>query len=211
MHSLLFRDKDLNLLCKNDSVAFGLEGFIDIGSAFNLLGSVQVPPGQIPPLPGQIPPLQVPGPAAPGPTQLSVLEPAPPAPAINEPPKANFALQQANSDLVKKIQNLESDANVASRADTYFFEDQALVLYINKMLIFVYVIIYLIMAFGIYTQYSKMSAVKIGGLLTIFAILPFTIDFISKFLYKRFKEVLHFFYRGNSLYLYEPKKMTDTL
>ena len=159
MHSLLFRDKDLNLLCKNglgslEGVSYGLEGFDAASDA---------------------------------------------------------ALQQANSDLVKKIQNLESDANVASRADTYFFEDQALVLYINKMLIFVYVIIYLILAFGIYTQYSKMSAVKIGGLLTIFAILPFTIDFISKFLYKRFKEVLHFFYRGNSLYLYEPKKMTDTL
>ena len=67
------------------------------------------------------------------------------------------------------------------------------------------------MAFGFYTQYGKMSALKIGGLLIIFAILPFTIDFISKFIYNRFKEVLHFFYRGNSLYLYEPKKITDNL
>ena len=142
MHSLLFRDKDLNLLCK--------EGF-------------------------------------------------------------DTALQQANTDLKEKIQIIENDANVASRADTYFNENQALVLYINKMMIFMYAIIYIIMAFGFYTQYGKMSALLIGGLLTIFAILPFTIDFISKFIYKRFLEILHFFYSGNSLYLYEPKKMTDTL
>jgi len=160
MHSLLFRDKDLNLLCKNlDNNVFG-----------SLQGSSE-----------------------------------------GFDASSDAALQQANSDLVTKINTLENEANVVSRADTYFFEDQALVLYINKMLIFTYGIIYLIMAFGLYTRYAEMSAVKIGGLLIIFAILPFTIDFISKFVYKRFKEVLHFFYRGNSLYLYEPKKMTDTL
>ena len=150
MHSLLFRDKDLNLLCKNgfgdnnvlgslDRVSSGLEGF----------------------------------------------------------DTASDALKQANDDLVQKIQMLDGDANVLSRTETYFTENQALVLYINKMYIF--------------TQYAKLSAVKIVALLTIFAILPFTIDFVSKFVYKRFKEVLHTFYKGNSLYLYEPKKMTDTL
>ena len=155
MHSLLFRDKDLNLLCKNgleDNNFF--EGF-DAAS--------------------------------------------------------NDALQQANADLVQKIQMLDGDANVLSRTETYFTENQALVLYINKMLIFMYVIVYIILVFGMYTHYGQLSALKIGTLLTIFAILPFTIDFISKFVYKRFKEVLHTFYKGNSLYLYEPKKMTDTL
>ena len=164
MHSLLFRDKDLNLLCKNgfgdnnvlgslDRVSSGLEGF----------------------------------------------------------DTASDALKQANDDLVQKIQMLDGDANVLSRTETYFTENQALVLYINKMLIFMYVIAYIIFVFGMYTQYAKLSAVKIVALLTIFAILPFTIDFVSKFVYKRFKEVLHTFYKGNSLYLYEPKKMTDTL
>lgn len=153
MHSLLFRDKDLNLLCKN-----GL-GSLEEGFDAN----------------------------------------------------SDAALQQANADLVTKINTLESNANVANRTETYFTENQALVLYINKMLIFMYVVIYLIMGFALYTQYEKMSAVKIGFILTIFAILPFTIDLISKFLYKRFLEILHFFYTGNSLYLYEPKKMTDTL
>ena len=162
MHSLLFRDKDLNLLCKNlDNNVFG---FLEGGSTREGFDTA-----------------------------------------------SDAALQQANTDLVTKIQKLENEANVVSRADTYFSEDQALVLYINKMLIFTYVVIYLIMAFGFYTQYGKMSALKIGGLLIIFAILPFTIDFISKFIYNRFKEVLHFFYRGNSLYLYEPKKITDNL
>ena len=177
MHSLLFRDKDLNLLCKNGLGSplaqagiyeQSMEGFDAASSDASDASDAALQ-------------------------------------------QANAALQQANADLKEKIQNLENDANVASRTDTYFTENQALVLYINKMLIFVYVIIYLIMAFGFYTHYGEMSALKIGGLLTIFAILPFTIDFISKFIYKRFLEILHFFYRGNSLYLYEPKKMTDTL
>ena len=163
MHSLLFRDKDLNLLCKNG-----------MGSPLAQAGIYE--------------------------QSMEGFDVA-----------SDAALQQANADLKEKIQNLENEANVASRTDTYFFEDQALVLYINKMLIFVYVVIYLIMAFGFYTHYGEMSALKIGGLLTIFAILPFAIDLISKFIYKRFLEILHFFYRGNSLYLYEPKKMTDTL
>ena len=163
MHSLLFRDKDLNLLCKNG-----------MGSPLAQTGIYE--------------------------QSMEGFDAA-----------SNAALRQANTDLKEKIQNLENEANVASRMDTYFFEDQALVLYINKMLIFVYVVIYLIMAFGFYTHYGEMSALKIGGLLTIFAILPFAIDLISKFIYKRFLEILHFFYRGNSLYLYEPKKMTDTL
>lgn len=156
MHSLLFRDKDLNLLCKNglgDNNFMGLEGF----------------------------------------------------------DTASDALQKANSDLVEKIQILDGDANVLSRTETYFTENQALVLYINKMLIFTYVIIYIILVFGFYTRYGEISAMKIGILLTVFALLPFTIDFISKFIYKRFKEILHMFYEGNSLYLYEPKKLTDTL
>ena len=152
MHSLLFRDKDLNLLCKNGLGS--LEGFDSASDA---------------------------------------------------------ALQQANVDLVKKNQIMDGDANVLSRAETYFTENQALALYINKMLIFMYVIVYAIFVFGLYTRYAELSAVKIGALLIIFAILPFTIDFVIKFVYKRFKEVLHTFYKGNSLYLYEPKKLTDTL
>ena len=161
MHSLLFRDKDLNLLCKN-----GLGDNNVLGSLEGLEGFDN---------------------------------------------NSDAALQQANVDLLQKIQMLDGDANVLSRTETYFTENQALVLYINKMLIFMYVIAYIIFVFGMYTQYAKLSAVKIVALLTIFAILPFTIDFVSKFFYKRFKEVLHTFYKGNSLYLYEPKKMTDTL
>jgi hypothetical protein len=161
MHSLLFRDKDLNLLCKNgldDNNFFssleGLEGF-DIAS--------------------------------------------------------DAALQRANSDLITKIQKLDSNANMVSRTETYFTENQALVLYINKMFIFMYAIVYIILVFGFYTHYGEISAAKIVILLTVFALLPFTIDFISKFIYKRFKEILHIFYKGNSLYLYEPHKLTDTL
>jgi hypothetical protein len=158
MHSLLFRDKDLNLLCKNglgdnNFFSYELEGF----------------------------------------------------------DTASDALQKANSDLITKIQNLDGDANIVSRTETYFTENQALVLYINKMLIFMYVIVYMILVFGFYTRYGEISAMKIGTLLTVFALLPFTIDFISKFIYKRFKEILHIFYKGNSLYLYEPQKLTDTL
>lgn len=162
MHSLLFRDKDLNLLCKNG-----------LGSSL---------------------------------AQAGIYEQS-----MEGFDTASDALKQANDDLVTKIQMLDSDTNVADRVDTYFTENQALVLYINKMLLFMYVIAYLIFAFSLYTQYGEMSATKIGALLTIFALLPFTIDFISKFIYKRFKEVLHTFYKGNSLYLYEPKKLTDTL
>lgn len=163
MHSLLFRDKDLNLLCKN-------------GMGFPL-------------------------------AQAGIYEQS----IEGFDNNSDAALQQANVDLLQKIQMLDGDANVLSRTETYFTENQALVLYINKMLIFMYVIAYIIFVFGMYTQYAKLSAVKIVALLTIFAILPFTIDFVSKFVYKRFKEVLHTFYKGNSLYLYEPKKMTDTL
>ena len=162
MHSLLFRDKDLNLLCKNG-----------LGSQL---------------------------------AQAGIYEQS-----IEGFDAASDALKQANDDLVTKIQMLDSDTNVADRVDTYFTENQALVLYINKMLLFMYVIAYLIFAFSLYTQYGEMSAVKIGILLTVFALLPFTIDFMSKFIYKRFKEILHIFYKGNSLYLYEPQKLTDTL
>jgi hypothetical protein len=165
MHSLLFRDNDLNLLCKNG------------------LGS----------------PL----------AQAGIYEQSMEGFVANTPDQNS--LQQANDDLVKKIKTIESDASVVSRVETYFTENQALVLYINKMLLFMYVITYIIFAFGLYTRYGEISALKIGTLLTFFAILPFAVDFISKFLYKRFKEILLFFYRGNTLYLYEPKKMTDTL
>ncbi len=164
MHSLLFRDKDLNLLCKNglgdDNFFSSLEGVAQ-SEGFDVA--------------------------------------------------SDAALKQANSDLITKIQNLDSDANMVSRTETYFTENQALVLYINKMLIFMYVIVYIILIFGFYTHYGEISAIKIGILLTVFALLPFTIDFISKFIYKRFKEVLHIFYKGNSMYLYEPQKLTDTL
>ena len=169
MHSLLFRDKDLNLLCKNGLGDNNFMGFLE------------------------------------GVAQTGIYEQS------EGFDTASDALQKANSDLVEKIQILDGDANVLTRTETYFTENQALVLYINKMLIFTYVIIYIILVFGFYTRYGEISAMKIGILLTVFALLPFTIDFISKFIYKRFKEILHMFYKGNSLYLYEPKKLTDTL
>ena len=99
MHSLLFRDKDLTLLCKNG-----------MGSPLAQTGIYE--------------------------QSMEGFDAA-----------SNAALRQANTDLKEKIQNLENEANVASRMDTYFFEDQALVLYINKMLIFVYVVISILFIF----------------------------------------------------------------
>jgi hypothetical protein len=163
MHSLLFRDNDLNLLCKNFD-----NNFLGRGST----------------------------------SALSIE-------GFNS--ASDAALQKANTDLVAKIDNLKSDTDVSDRAESYFSEDKALVLYINKMMIFMYIIIYLVLLFGLYMNYAETTPIKIGIIVVIFTAIPFTIDFLSKFLYKRFHEILQFFYKGNSLYLYTPKKFTDTL
>ena len=90
-------------------------------------------------------------------------------------------------------------------------EDKALAMYINRMLLFVYGVAYLLMLFSLFVHRASAGIGFIIVMIVVFFIFPFVIDGISKYMYDQFISAMQLIYRGNALYLYKPPTKISTL
>ena len=116
-----------------------------------------------------------------------------------------------NANLQTDVNSLNDSTLLNSRINTYSLEDQALALYLNRILLIVYVIIYGFVLFSLYLNRAKTSILTMVAITITFFALPFFIDTISKYMYHRFLDIMQLLYKGNSLYLYKPPEKIDTL
>ena len=91
-----------------------------------------------------------------------------------------------NKNLEQEIQNKENEFLKYDRKNFYQIQDDVMLVYIQKVLTILYVVIYFFFAFILYSnpeKYSKPSSIMY---LIIFAILPFVVQLISTFSYPFF-------------------------
>jgi hypothetical protein len=120
-------------------------------------------------------------------------------------------LKIENNKLETEIQKKQSEFNVYGRVNDYYLQDEVLFVYIQKILTILYGAIYLFFIYFLYINQEKYGKPTIIFYLFIYALLPFTLHLVSRFLYSLFISVLHLFNNGNASYLYaDPKVPTDS-
>ena len=116
-----------------------------------------------------------------------------------------------NNYLQKEINSLVDSTSKNTRLNTYFAEDQALVLYLNRILMLTYIVIYVFVLLSLYLNRATTPITTTISIAVIFLALPYFIDLISKYMYYRFLNIMQLFYKGNSVYLYKPPEKLDTV
>lgn len=119
-------------------------------------------------------------------------------------------LAKENANLEIEIQKIGNELRIHDRTNDYYSQDEVMIVFINKMLTILYVVIYFFFIYFLYSNQDKYSRPISALYLIIFAILPFIFHIISQFLYKTFLQFLHMFNNGNAAYLYvDPKVPSD--
>ena len=121
------------------------------------------------------------------------------------------ALKDHNDYLQSDVVSLTNRTNVNSRSNIYFAEDKVLMIYVNRMLLIVYIGIYLALLYSLYSNWQTTGLYMSIAILLVFLVLPYSIDAISKFMHEKFINAMHLLYTGNSFFLYKPPKKTNTL
>ena len=116
-------------------------------------------------------------------------------------------LKIENNKLETEIQKKQSEFNVYGRVNDYYLQDEVLFVYIQKILTILYGAIYLFFIYFLYINQEKYGKPTIIFYLFIYALLPFTLHLVSRFLYSLFISVLHLFNNGNASYLYADPKV----
>ena len=116
-----------------------------------------------------------------------------------------------NKNIKKEIDSLSDSTSKNSRLNSYFSEDQAMVLYLNRIMLLSYIVIYVFVLLSLYLNRATTPITTTFSIAAIFAALPYFIDLISKYMYYRFLNVMQLLYKGNSVYLYKPPEKLDTI
>lgn len=123
----------------------------------------------------------------------------------------NTKIEEANKYLQTEIDSLTNSANANSRINTYFAEDKMLLIYVNRMMLIIYIGIYFSLLFSLYLHRQTTSILNMVVISVVFFLLPYAIDIIAKYLYNKFISAMQILYKGNALYLYKPVNKVDTL
>jgi hypothetical protein len=116
----------------------------------------------------------------------------------------NYAkqLKIENANLEIELQTKQSEFNKYDRVNTYYSQDEVMIIYIQKIMTILYAVIYLVFVYFLYSNQDKYNIFISILFLIIFAALPFVFQLISKFFFQTFLKILHAFSSGNAKYLY---------
>jgi hypothetical protein len=120
-------------------------------------------------------------------------------------------IEEENQYLQKEIDSLINSTNTSSRMNTYFAEDKMLSIYVNRMMIIIYIGIYFALLYSLFLNRQSTSTLSIVVIAVVFLLLPYAIDIIAKYMYNKFISAMHILYKGNALYMYKPVDKVDTL
>jgi hypothetical protein len=120
-------------------------------------------------------------------------------------------IQNENTNIKKEINSVTNNTMTNSRTNTYFMEEKALALYINRVLLLVYGIAYLLMLFSLFIHRESAGISFIILMIVVFLLFPFFIDGITKYMYNQFISVMQLIYKGNAFYLYKPPDKIEFL
>ncbi len=99
------------------------------------------------------------------------------------------------------ITDITGEQAINNRKINYFGQDKYVNMYVNRIGLILYYIVFILLALSFYYNRESYSIVMIVISLIVFALLPFVIKYITRFAYEQFLGLLKVFYKGNALYL----------
>jgi cytochrome bd-type quinol oxidase subunit 2 len=121
-------------------------------------------------------------------------------------------LKEQIANLEKKNDNLDNSIGIKTRVNTYTESVSLYSIYTYRILLVLYSMIYIVLLYTLFTYRASISIVNIIGIAIIFAAFPYIIDIIASYAYNTFIKILHYLYKGNSVFLYKPSdEPLDTL
>jgi hypothetical protein len=99
------------------------------------------------------------------------------------------------------ITDITGEQAINNRKINYFGQDKYVNMYVNRIGLILYYIVFILLALSFYYNRESYSIVMIVISLIVFALLPFVIKYITRFAYEQFLGLLKVFYKGNVLYL----------
>ena len=132
--------------------------------------------------------------------------------ASTELNSANANTSEREAKLLKAIQakvrainaaitDITGEQEINNRKINYFGQDKYVNMYVNRIGLILYYIVFILLALSFYYNRESYSIVMIVISLIVFALLPFVIKYITRFAYEQFLGLLKVFYKGNALYL----------
>lgn len=106
-----------------------------------------------------------------------------------------------NEAIDKAIAEVEAKTNINNRLEYVFSQKLLMARYMNKILFYVYYVVFILFALSLYLNREKYGMVVIVLILLLFGLLPFIIGFITQFAYHRFLDLAHVFHSGNVMYV----------
>jgi hypothetical protein len=111
------------------------------------------------------------------------------------------AIQNKIRAIDSTIRDITGEQALSNRKVIYFDQDKYINLYVNRIGVILYYIVFILLALSFYLNRESYSIIVIVISLIIFALLPFVIKYITRFAYEQFLGLLKMFYKGNALYL----------
>lgn len=99
---------------------------------------------------------------------------------------------------------------LSTRINDYKKEDSAFAVLMYKIMLVAYALMYLVFIWALISYREKVGIPLAILLAIVFALYPFTMDFVANFMYNKFTELIHYFDKGNAMFLYKPPDKTPT-
>ena len=120
---------------------------------------------------------------------------------IEQEAKLLRAIQAKVRAIDAAITDITGEQAINNRKINYFGQDKYVNMYVNRIGLILYYIVFILLALSFYYNRESYSIVMIVISLIVFALLPFVIKYITRFAYEQFLGLLKVFYKGNALYL----------
>ena len=106
----------------------------------------------------------------------------------------------------EEIKSVTTNKDKSERLEYYSAQNEALLIYVRKILFILYYIVFVMMVITLYMKRQQLSLIFVGIILVFFGIFPYIVDYVATYAYYRWLDIMHYFYAGNAAYLYQPPK-----
>lgn len=110
----------------------------------------------------------------------------------------NKQLKIANRELETELDKLTNQSNTYERINEYAQQDSIMITYTQKMLMIVYVIIFVFFSYAMYVE----SRPYYGFMIALFLLLPVAFWLVGKYFTDALMKAIKLFINGNAAYLY---------
>ena len=105
-----------------------------------------------------------------------------------------------------EINSLQTNKNKSERLEYYSAQKEVLLTYVKHTLFILYYIVFIMMGVALLAKRQEFGLMFVAIILVFFGIFPLFVDYVATYAYYRWLDIMHYFYVGNTAYLYQPDK-----